>query len=288
MNEQYKKTLNIFFLVTVFLGHTIIGLMEVDGILNFSSLSFLNSKNQLNKKVKLKIKKNKMKLRKFGVKDSKLDQFDMTPSKAVDGNDNIDLLKKFAVTQNQLEDKINRQDSAIQRDKLKQTREGQRHQRVDFIQQQIMQEARTAKRVENPLLNKVNYNVKFLPPKGITPDEFNELEKVFYSFFKRVAGQYIDNVQRTLLKVVEEKPYLEAKIRNYRPDVLTAMIRYDEEGNAELIRILKSTNDDDIHNIFEKALREMDKIPNVASQVKDEDGKYTTYFQLFINQSARR
>ncbi|EQC50560.1 hypothetical protein [Bacteriovorax sp. DB6_IX] len=235
------------------------------------------------KKVSIKLKPSQ-KVREIGKEDSQHKKIADIPSQKQDG---LDVLKQFAISQKQgTSDKPPKKEEIVK--PSKRARVAKKVQQINYAQRQIMQEAVKAKREENPLLNQVtDYNVKFVPPKGISPDQLNEFEKVFYSFFRRVAIKYITSIQSTVLDAVDEKPYIQNTLRNHGADVLTARIVYDSDGNAEKITILKSSEDDEVHEIFEKALRKMTKIPNVAKELKDENGKYTAYFQLGINQRSR-
>jgi len=274
-NKGLYWTIKSYISTIVFLVHAILLMLPM--ALNLD----LNSSDQ--KKVSIKLKPSQ-KVRDLGKADSKHKKVADIPSKKEDGNS--DIFKKFAISKNQ--GTKNKPKKEIEKEVQKTSRISKRRQKINFTQRQIMQEAVKAKREENPLLNDfTDYNVKFIPPKGISPDKLNEFEKVFYSFFKRIASQYISSVHTTILDVVDEKPYVKGQLQKHSPEVLTARVVYDEEGNAEKITILKSSESDEIHEVFEKALKKMTKIPNVAKALKDENGKYTAFFQLGINQRSR-
>lgn len=268
MGDYHTKTINIFFVITLLLIHGLLGFIPMD------------SKNGP-KKLSIKIKNNN-EVRTIGKKDSKLKEFIAAPSKKVDGN----LLKQFAVTPSSNIKHIEKK-KVVEKKGKKLASQNSTQSRINFATKQMIQEVKKEKKIENPLLNAMDYNMQFIPPKGINIDELNDFEKIFYSFFKRVAHQYVNSIHSTVTSLTSDKPYLESKIRSHRPVILTAMIRYDSEGNAEVIKILKSSNDDDVHMLFEEALKKMNKIPNIAKELKDEDGKYTAFFQLSINNSSR-
>ncbi|EQC46685.1 hypothetical protein M900_2507 [Bacteriovorax sp. Seq25_V] len=240
----------------------------------------MDAKNEP-QKLSIKIKNNN-EVRTIGTKESKLKELISTPSKKVDG----DILKKFAVTPSSKLKNVEKKKVVEKKGKRLATQESTQA-RINYATKQMIQEVKKEKKVENPLLNAMDYNMQFIPPKGISIDELNDFEKIFYSFFKRVAGQYVNSIHSTVTSLTSDKPYLESKLRSHPPAILTAMIRYDSEGNAEVIKILKSSNDDDVHKLFEEALKKMNKIPNIAKELKDEDGKYTAFFQLSINNSSR-
>jgi len=268
MGDYHTKTINIFFVLTLLLVHGLLGFIPLD------------SKDKV-QKLSIKIKNNP-EIRTIGKKESKLKDFISTPSKKIDG----DILKKFAVTPASQVKNVQKKE-VVEKTGKKLAAQETAQAKINFATRQMIQEVKKEKRIENPLLNAMDYNMQFIPPKGIDIDELNDFEKIFYSFFKRVAGQYVNSIHSTVISLTSDKPYLENKLRNHPPAMLTAMIRYDSEGNAELIKILKSSNDDDVHKVFEEALKKMSKIPNIAKELKDEDGKYTAYFQLSINNTNR-
>ncbi|MFG1510128.1 hypothetical protein ABMA79_01555 [Halobacteriovorax sp. HFRX-2_2] len=156
-------------------------------------------------------------------------------------------------------------------------------QKNQILQKRISKESFKDANWTNELSHVQEATVSFLPPKGISPDKLNEFEKVFYAFYKRVAVQYINSVQISVRNRVTERPYVQESLRSASAQELKAVVRYDEKGNAEIVKILKSSEDDDIHKIFETALGKMNKIPNIVKDLKDEDGKYYAIFTLSVN-----
>ncbi len=242
--------------------------------------------NKQEQRIDLKLKDGP-KIRQIGKKNSKKKEYIATPSKKSEG-----LKKKSAsLSQFQVDSQANMSDlvqarlSAIKKvdEKNNENLKKLTKARINYAQKQIMAEAQQIKTDENPLLNHLNYNMKFEAPKGLKQKELNELEKVFYSFFKRVAVKYITSIHTSVNDAIINKPYLKDTLRSHPPKLLKAVIHYDSEGNAEVVKILNSSVNDDVHEIFEKSLSKMVKIPNIAKSLRDEKGKYTAYFQLNLN-----
>lgn len=245
----------------------------------------LELKNEKRVAINLKSMNKLPEIRNVGVKESKIREPEYNPSKKID---ETDFLKQFSMTPPKKVDpkNQNKPDKEKEVDEARSDKQAKIQKTLDqinFTQRQVLTEVRKERRIENPILNNMDYMMKFDPPKGVSLDELNDIEKIFYSFYKRVATQYINSIQSTYLSKSSDKPYLENKVYNHKPIVMSAMIRYDSEGNAEVIKILKSSDDDDVHQMFEEALKKMNKIPNIAKELKDEDGKYTAYFQLSLN-----
>lgn len=203
--------------------------------------------------------------------------------------DTDNLMGQLAYGQQDLkrvDQQVSQKSSSLSKKKEKEIVEDARKQSVtrnQYMQKKISKESFAQKNWTNELSHVQDASVSFLPPKGITPDQLNEFEKVFYAFYKRVAIQYINSVQISVRNRVNERPYVQNTLMAAEAQELKAVIRYDELGNAEIVKILSSSKNDDIHKIFEDALGKMDKIPNIVKDLKDEDGKYYAIFSLSIN-----
>lgn len=270
MSEYHTKTINFLFAFIILLIHFLVGQI------NFDTL-----KSNSTSRVQLKLKKPDV--RQVGDKKSQKKEYEAIPSKKVDD----DLLKKFNMTDTNTSKKIVEEEEKKKEEIGRNQKSKSAQEKLNFTSRQTMAEVKREKRIENPLLNSLDSHLQFIPPKGIDLDDLNEYEKMFYSFFKRVALQYVTSLHTVALSLTSDKPYLENKIRSHPPALLSAMIRYDKDGNAEVIKILKSSNDDDIHKLFEETLKRMSKIQNITKELIDEDGKYTAFYQLSINQSPK-
>ena len=91
------------------------------------------------------------------------------------------------------------------------------------------------------------------------------------------------NRDKAIREALQDKPHLLQTLKNHKPTRLRAKIRYDREGNAEVVKILESSYDDEVAKIFEKILESMVKIPNIASQLQDKNGRMTMHYYFNIN-----
>ncbi len=269
--KYHTKMINFLFLIVCLFIHSGLVFLKYEPSAHSSNESRINIKLRDSKKI-----------RQIGKKDSQVKEYLAHPSKKSEGKDNS--LKQFQVAKSpKLSDFVATKNSALKKAQKEQSLKQASQSRVNYAQRQIMSEAKHIKSDENPLLNHLNYNMKFETPEGIEPHELNELEKVFYSFFKRVAIKYITSIHTSVNDAVGERPYLKNTLRNHPSKTLKAMIRYDKDGNAEVIKILNSSVNDDVHLIFEQALSKMNKIPNITKSLQGKDGTYTAYFQLHLN-----
>lgn len=222
----------------------------------------------------LKLKFKQVQVRKIGKEEAK---------------DNNNLFGQLAYSQKDLkrvDQTTSHQKAAISKKKENEVIELQKRSSVErnqYIQKKISKDSFQSANWSKQLNSIQDASVSFLPPKGISPDQLNEFEKVFYAFYKRVAMQYINSVQISVRNRINERPYVQSSLENADAQQLKAVVRYDELGNAEIVKILKSSDNDDIHKIFETALGKMNKIPNIVKDLKDEDGKYYAIFTLSVN-----
>ncbi|CAN0071766.1 unnamed protein product, partial [Chrysoparadoxa australica] len=132
------------------------------------------------------------------------------------------------------------------------------------------------------ILGRAGFNLHFEPPEGVNEDELNSTEKIFYSFQKRTFVSYVNSFLSTYQNAILNKPQIQSALRNEK-HLLTGKIDFDKDGNILRIKILRSSHDDDIHNLFEKTLREIRTLPNPPKDLVDGRDQFTIYYQLSVN-----
>ncbi|MFT6604712.1 MAG: hypothetical protein ACJARO_002236 [Bacteriovoracaceae bacterium] len=132
------------------------------------------------------------------------------------------------------------------------------------------------------ILRKTGFNMQLEPPEGVSQDELNSMEKIFYSFQKRTFQSYVGSFLKTYRQVLLSRPSVKPTIENdlHR---LTARVIFDAEGNIVSIKILRSSHSDDIHKLFEDTLTDIRKLPNPPKDLLSKKGQFTIYYQLNIN-----
>ncbi len=131
-------------------------------------------------------------------------------------------------------------------------------------------------------LSKTDFDVNFIPPEGVSEDELNSAEKIFYSFQKRTFETYVSSFLSTYNDLVRSNPRLRDPLLQQK-HFLTARVIFDEQGNIMTIRILKSSPNDDIHQLFERTLRNIRKVPNPPKDLLTKEKTMTIYYQLKVN-----
>ncbi len=131
-------------------------------------------------------------------------------------------------------------------------------------------------------LSNKGFNVQFDPPEGIPEDELNSVEKIFYSFQKRTYETYLNSFLKTYYGNLTTNPALKKDLTSQRHR-LNARVQFDREGNIVSVKILKSSESDSVHKLFETTLDQMRSIPNPPKDLLGKDGNFTIYYSLYIN-----
>lgn len=133
----------------------------------------------------------------------------------------------------------------------------------------------------NPVAQKLsNFEIRYERPEGVSEDELNTDEKAYYSFFKRSYASYLSKLYATYDKVAVERPGIEKDF--YNKHILLGRIDYDEKGNIILVKILKSSESDNVHYFFEETLKQLN-LPNPPKSFIKNKKQFSTYYQIQIN-----
>lgn len=133
----------------------------------------------------------------------------------------------------------------------------------------------------NPIADKMsNFEIRYERPEGVSEDELNSDEKAYYSFFKRSYANYLTKLFATYDKVSVSRPGLEKAF--FSKHLLIGRIDYDSKGNIILVKILKSSDNDDVHYFFEETLKQLN-LPNPPKVFIKGKKQFTTYYQIQIN-----
>lgn len=131
------------------------------------------------------------------------------------------------------------------------------------------------------VLRKSGLNISFDPPEGVKLDELNSLEKIYYSFQKRTWEVYVQSFLQTYERLSLEKPRIKRRFDN-EMHVMSGKILFDKDGNIISIKIIRSSTDDDLHELFEETLKKINSLPNPPKDLVEREGNFTIYYQLKI------
>lgn len=134
---------------------------------------------------------------------------------------------------------------------------------------------------QNKATDKIsNFEIRYERPEGVSEDELNSDEKAYYSFYVRSYQNYFSKIYSNYEKIVIQKPGL-AKVFD-RKHLLIGKIDYDENGNIVTVKIIKSSEDDDLHYFFEETLKQLNQ-PNPPKIFTKNRKQFSIFYQLQIN-----
>lgn len=133
----------------------------------------------------------------------------------------------------------------------------------------------------NPVAQKIsNFEIRYERPEGVSEDELNSDEKAYYAFFKRSYASYLSKLYASYDKIILTRPGLERDFEEKH--LLIGKIDYDEKGNIVTIKILKSSDSDNVHYFFEETLKQLN-LPNPPKSFIKAKKQFSTYYQIQIN-----
>jgi uncharacterized protein YuzE len=135
-------------------------------------------------------------------------------------------------------------------------------------------------KINSKASNISNFDIRIERPEGVPEDQLNADEKAFYSFYKRTYSNYVSKLFAAYNKIRIDRPGLDLAFNDQH--ILVGKIDYDENGNIITIKILKSSESDDVHYFFEEALKSLN-IPNPPKIFVKKQKQFSVYYQIHIN-----
>lgn len=125
-----------------------------------------------------------------------------------------------------------------------------------------------------------NFEIRYERPEGVSEDELNSDEKAYYSFYVRSYQNYFSKIYANYEKIVIERPGLASVFD--KKHLLIGKIDYDENGNIVTVKIIKSSENDDLHYFFEETLKQLTQ-PNPPKVFTKNRKQFSIFYQLQIN-----
>jgi hypothetical protein len=125
-----------------------------------------------------------------------------------------------------------------------------------------------------------NFEIRYERPEGVSEDELNSDEKAFYSFYKRSYASYVSKLYATYDEIAISRPKIHRDFENKH--LLVGRIDYDKNGNIIMVKILKSSESDDVHYFFEETLKKL-VLPNPPKIFLKMKKEFSIYYQVQIN-----
>lgn len=132
------------------------------------------------------------------------------------------------------------------------------------------------------LLEKTDFNIGISPPEGVSIDQLNSTEKMYYSFQKRIFESYVSSFLTSYQRMLVQRPLLKRDLGGSLHQ-MTGRIIFDAQGNIVSVKIIKSSLSDEVHLLFEQTLLNIRSMPNPPKTLLSKDGEFSIYYQLMIN-----
>lgn len=152
--------------------------------------------------------------------------------------------------------------------------------RLQTVLKQDLMEISEQARENADILAKTDFDIKFLPPKGVSEDELNKAEQIFYSFQKRSYETYINSFVRAFNKFKRKFPHFNYQ-KEVRPESLLGKITFDNNGNIIKINFIRGSENYKIQKLFETTLVDMNILPNPPKAFVKE-GQFSIFYQLNV------
>ncbi len=119
-------------------------------------------------------------------------------------------------------------------------------------------------------------------PKGVPEEELNELQRVLYSFYLRLQGQYVSTLVDKYMDKQRKNPRYQIPINRDR-DRVTLRATYDLNGNIVRIKTLLSARHKNHSEFFLDAVKEIEAIPNPPDILLDKKKQFHVNYDLRLN-----
>lgn len=125
------------------------------------------------------------------------------------------------------------------------------------------------------------FDVGIVLPEGVDEDELNRFEEMFYSFRKRVAEQYINQIVLHATSVENRYPRTAFPWTN-KIQLLKAKLTYDSQGNLQRISFLQKSDGKILQEYYQEVMNNMNKIPNPPHAILNSEENFELVFGLNI------
>lgn len=132
-------------------------------------------------------------------------------------------------------------------------------------------------------LSKSDLSVNFEIPEGVSEDELNQIEEVFYGFKKRTFTQYINSLIENLNEFERTYPHLRFPLTKDNVEMMSS-VTIDARGNIVRINGKEMSNIRLLDKFFYDSLDEMVSIPNPPKALLNSNNELTISFRLLIKQ----
>lgn len=131
-------------------------------------------------------------------------------------------------------------------------------------------------------LSNSNIAVNLEVPEGVSPDELNKYELMFYGFQRRTAIGYVNSFYKNLDEFQRANPHLDFPMTETK-QIMTGRLTYDKKGNIKQIKMVRWSNVQKLQDFFLEVLKDMDTLHNPPHALWEKNGEFSIYFSLVVN-----
>ena len=133
----------------------------------------------------------------------------------------------------------------------------------------------------SPTLTKSLMNMQVETPEGVSMDELNKFELMFYGFQKRMMEKYFSSIVLNVRNY--EKRYSMKTLIPEGQHTMTGRVTFDSEGNIKQIQMVRWTQADKLQAMFEDILKSMQTLPNPPKMLRNKDGEFVVFYTFLID-----
>ena len=125
------------------------------------------------------------------------------------------------------------------------------------------------------------FDLNIILPEGIKEDQLNRFEEMFYSFRKRVAEQYINQILLLSATTGNRYPRTSFPWTN-KTQMLRAKLTFDSKGNLQRVEHLQKSDSKILQEYFQDVMNTMERIPNPPRDIINQEENFELVFGLNI------
>ena len=133
----------------------------------------------------------------------------------------------------------------------------------------------------SPTLTKSLMNLQVETPEGVSMDELNKFELMFYGFQKRMMEKYFASIVLNVRNY--EKRYSLQTLIPAGQHTMTGRVTFDSDGNIKQIQMVRWTQADKLQAMFEDILKSMQTLPNPPKMLRNKDGEFVVFYTFLID-----
>ena len=130
-------------------------------------------------------------------------------------------------------------------------------------------------------LDHSKFDIKLEIPEGVSENELNKIEQIFYGFKRRVFETYVSSFIRNVDNFQKSYPNYHYGRQN-KTVTLVGKITFDSQGSIKKIEILRPSNEPALESLFTETLKGILKLPNPPKNFVRGGNGFSIFYRLII------